>query len=160
VQWAGRVGFELAAQVRHVHPQAPGFPEVRGLGVWLALAGALALLAGLSGRHRVRRLRRHGLTTWGVTVAPPDEAEGQPDGPRRTLVQYRLADGHVLERIVPAAGLRKAPLPPGQKVLVWYDAHDPGDILVYGRWGRASDWAFVAAGAMSVLAGLIIAAHP
>jgi len=128
------------------------------LGVWLALAGAVALLAGLSSRHRTRRLRRHGLTTWGVTVTPPDEAD--PGGPRRTLVQYRLADGQVLERIVPAAGLRKAPLPPGQKVLIWYDAEDPGDILVYGRWGRTSDWAFVAAGVVSVLAGIIIAVHP
>jgi len=81
------------------------------LGVWLALAGAVALLAGLSSRHRARRLRRHGLTTWGVTVTPPDKA-------------------------------------------------DPGDILVYGRWGRTSDWAFVAAGVVSVLAGIIIAVHP
>jgi len=128
------------------------------LGVWLALAGAVALLAGLSSQHRARRLRRHGLTTWGVTVTPPDKAD--PGGPRPTLVQYRLADGQVLERIVPAAGLRKAPLPPGQKVLIWYDAEDPGDILVYGRWGRTSDWAFVAAGVVSVLAGIIIAVHP
>ena len=129
-------------------------------GAWLALAGALALLAGLSGRARVRRLRRHGLTTWGVTASPPDAAERQPDGPRRMLVQYRLADGQVLERIVPAAGLRRAPLQPGQKVLIWYDAEDPGDILVYGRWGRAADWAFVAAGAVLVVIGLILAGHP
>src|SRR5262249_19570210 len=74
-------------------------------GVWLVLAGALALLAGHSGRARVRRLRRRGLTTWGVTVAPPSEEERHADRPRRTLVQYRLADGHVLEQIVPAAGL-------------------------------------------------------
>jgi hypothetical protein len=93
-----------------------------------------------------------------VTVTPPDKAD--PGGPRRTLVQYRLADGQVLERIVPAAGLRKAPLPPGQKVLIWYDAEDPGDILVYGRWGCTADWAFVAAGVVSVLAGVIIAVHP
>ena len=125
-------------------------------GVWLALAGAVALLAGLAGRRRVRRLRRHGLTAWGVIVPAPDAEKP----PRRTLVQYRLADGQVLERIVPAAGIRTAPLPPGQKVLVWYDAEDPGDILVYGRWGRAADWAFVAAGAVAVLGGLILAGRP
>jgi len=125
-------------------------------GVWLALAGAVALLAGLAGRHRARRLRRHGLKAWGVIIPAPDAAEP----PRRTLVQYRLADGQVLERIVPAAGIRTAPPPPGQKVLVWYDAEDPGDILVYGRWGRAADWAFVAAGAAFVLGGLILAGHP
>ncbi len=125
-------------------------------GVWLALAGAVALLAGLAGRRRVRRLRRHGLTAWGVIVPAP----GEEEPPRRTLVQYRLADGQVLERIVPAAGIRTARLPPGQKVLVWYDAEDPGDILVYGRWGRAADWAFVAAGAVFVLGGLILAGHP
>ena len=72
-------------------------------------------------------------------------------------MQYRLADGQVLERIVPAAGIRTAPLPPGQKVLVWYDAEDPGDILVYGRWGRAGNWAFVAAGVASVVGGIVLA---
>jgi hypothetical protein len=129
-------------------------------GVWLALAGAVALLAGLAGRRRVRRLRRHGLTAWGVIVPAPAAEKPPPAGPRRTLVQYRLADGQVLERIVPAAGIRTAPLRPGQKVLVWYDAEDPGDILVYGRWGRAADWAFVAAGAVAVLGGLILAGRP
>ncbi len=129
-------------------------------GVWLALAGAVALLAGLAGRRRVRRLRRHGLTTWGVIVPAPDAEDPPPARPRRTLVQYRLAGGQVLERIVPAAGIRTAPLRPGQQVLVWYDAEDPGDILVYGRWGRAADWAFVATGAVLVLGGLILAGRP
>jgi Protein of unknown function (DUF3592) len=129
-------------------------------GVWLALAGAVALLAGLAGRSRVRRLRRHGLTAWGEIVMAPDTEEPPPAGPRRTLVQYRLADGQVLERIVPAAGIRTPPLRPGQKVLVWYDAEDPGDILVYGRWGRAADWAFVATGAVAVLGGVLLAGRP
>jgi hypothetical protein len=126
-------------------------------GVWLVLAGALALLAGLSGRARVRRLRRHGLTTWGTTVTAPEAVEPQPAGAHRTLVQYRLADGQVLERIVPAAGFKAARLQAGQKVLVWYDPEDPGDILVYGRWGRAGDWIFIATGALLVLTGLILA---
>ena len=126
-------------------------------GVWLVLAGALALLAGLSGKARVRRLRRHGLTTWGITVTAPVAEEPQPAGMHRTRVQYRLADGQVLERIVPAAGIKAARLQAGQKVLVWYDPEDPGDILVYGRWGRAADWAFIATGAFLVLTGLWLA---
>jgi hypothetical protein len=126
-------------------------------GVWLVLAGALALLAGLSGRARARRLRRHGLTAWGITVTAPEAEEPQPAGAHRTLVQYRLADGQVLERIVPAAGFRAARLPAGQKVLVWYAPEDPGDVLVYGQWGRIADWAFMATGALLVLTGLILA---
>lgn len=125
-------------------------------GVWLVLAGALALLAGLSGRARVRRLRRHGLTTWGITVTAPVAEEPHPAGAHRTRVQYRLADGQVLERIVPT-GFKAARLQAGEKVLVWYDPEDPGDILVYGRWGRAADWAFIATGAFLVLTGLWLA---
>jgi hypothetical protein len=123
-------------------------------GVWLVLAGALAVLAGLSGRARVRRLRRHGLTTWAVTV--PVSEDGQTGAPRRVRVQYRLPDGRVLERIAPAAGIRSAPLRPGQKILVWYDAKDPDDVLVYGHRGRAADWAFVAGAAFLVLTGLFL----
>jgi len=57
-----------------------------------------------------------------------------------------------------AAGFKAARLQAGQKVLVWYDPEDPGDILVYGRWGRAGDWIFIATGALLVLTGLILAA--
>ena len=38
-------------------------------------------------------------------------------------------------------------------MLVWYDPEDPGDVLVYGRWGRGIDRAFVAAGTLFVLIG-------
>jgi hypothetical protein len=38
-------------------------------------------------------------------------------------------------------------------VLVWYDPEDPDDVLVYGRWGRAIDRTFVAAGTVFVLIG-------
>lgn len=48
-------------------------------------------------------------------------------------------------------------LQPGQKVLVWYDPNDPDDVLVYGRWGRAADRAFVTAGALFVLIGVAVA---
>jgi hypothetical protein len=42
-------------------------------------------------------------------------------------------------------------------VLLWYDPDDPDDALVYGRWGRAADRAFVAAGALLVVIGAGIA---
>jgi hypothetical protein len=72
------------------------------------------------------------------------------------LLQYTLADGRVMERAAPAAR-KSAALEPGQRVLIWYDPEDPDDVLVYGHWGRASDRALLAAGAICVLAGLGLA---
>jgi hypothetical protein len=141
------------------------------MGVWLAVAGAVAALAGLSGMHRVRRLRGGGVATWALPVpepAPgpeelmpgpePVSGPGPPDGsPLRVLLQYRLADGRVLERSARARGTKKAPLRPGEPVLIWYDPTDPDDILIYGRWGRAADRAFLAAGTLLVLTGVALA---
>jgi hypothetical protein len=121
----------------------------------LVAPGCLALLAGLCGMHRVRRLRRGGVATWALTLAPP-ASEQVPGTPRQVLLQYTLADGQVLERIALAVK-RKATLHPGQKVLVWYDPKDPGDVLVYGRWGRSADGLFVAAGAVLVILGACLA---
>jgi hypothetical protein len=128
------------------------------IGIWFALAGGLAVLAGLSGLRRVRRLRRDGLRTWAMAVSPPVSAGEQPDGSsRRTLIQYTLTDGRVVERISPAPARRTASLHPGQKVLLWYDPEDPQDILVYGREGRFADRAFLAVGVLFVLIGVGIA---
>lgn len=122
-------------------------------GIWLAVAGGLAMLAGQSGRRRVRRLRARGQSAWAVTVLPPRPASQEPtEPPGRPLLQYTLADGRVVERAAPAAG-KSAALRPGQRVLIWYDPQDPDDVLVYGHWGRASDRALLAAGALCVLAG-------
>jgi len=127
-------------------------------GTLLAVPGGLAVLAGLSGMHRVRRLRRRGVATWALAVTPPAAANRQSAGsPRQQVIRYTLADGRVLEQLTPAPARRSASLRPGQKVLVWYDPEDPGDVLVYGRWGRAADRAFVIAGALLVLAGTGIA---
>jgi hypothetical protein len=125
------------------------------IGVWFALAGGLAALAGLAGMGRARRLRRGGLSAWATAVLAP-----AADGPasRRTMLQYALADGRVMERLFPQPARRAAALQPGQKVLVWYDAADPQDVLVYGRDGRLADRAFVAAGMLLILAGAGIAA--
>jgi hypothetical protein len=138
------------------------------IAVWFALVGGLAALAGLAGMRRVRRLRRHGLTTWAVAVPAPAVRGSRPDallspGPpsavrsRQVLIQYPLADGRVIERMAPSSARKSVSLQPGQKVLVWYDPNDPDDILVYGRWGRAADRAFVTAGVLLVLIGVAVA---
>jgi len=128
------------------------------MGIWLALVGVLAIAAGLAETRRVRRLRSRGTRTWGLIVqAPGGTGDPLDDPPRRTLVQYSLADGRVLERLYPEPRRARA-LRPGQQVVVWYDPEDPGELLVYGRPGRYADLAFVAGGAACVLAGLALAA--
>jgi Protein of unknown function (DUF3592) len=129
------------------------------VGIWFALAGGLAVLAGLSGMRRVRRLHGDGVAAWAMAVAPP-VSEGEQTGgpPRRTLIQYTLADGRVVERTAPERARKAASLRPGQKVLVWYDPEDPQDFLVYGREGWLADRAFVAAGIVFILAGTGVAA--
>ncbi len=128
------------------------------IGVWLALAGAVAALAGLSGQRRARRLRRVGATAWAVAVPAPAPAGDNSDGgARRTLIQYALPDGRVVEQASPEWGGRGEPLRPGQKVLVWYDPADPRDVLAYGREGRLADRAFVAVGLLMVVVGVSIA---
>jgi hypothetical protein len=93
-------------------------------------------------------------------VPGPEPAPGPepPAGsPLRVLLQYRLADGRVLERSARARAANKAPLRPGEPVLIWYDPADPDDILIYGRWGRGADRAFLAAGTLLVLTGVALA---
>ena len=125
-------------------------------GVWLALAGAVALL------------RRAGRAAPGPAAAPPradgvgrdrpGAGRGKAAAPHAGAVPAGGRAGAGADR---ARGRHPHGTPAaGQKVLVWYDAEDPGDILVYGRWGRAADWAFVAAGAVAVLGGLILAGRP
>jgi hypothetical protein len=126
--------------------------------VWVAIVGGVAALAGLSGMRRVRRLRRDGVAVWAVPVtepAPEDEPSSGP--PPRMLLQYSLEDGRVLERSARARVTRSAPLRPGEPVLIWYDPRDPDDVLIYGRWGRVSDRAFVTAGTLLILVGAAIA---
>ena len=42
-------------------------------GVWLALAGAVAVLAGLAGTRHRHRLRASGLTAWAMVLPTPSE---------------------------------------------------------------------------------------
>ncbi|HUJ05624.1 MAG TPA: DUF3592 domain-containing protein [Streptosporangiaceae bacterium] len=127
-------------------------------GIWLALVGVLAAMAGLADIRRVRQLRKRGTKTWGMVVSAPASA-GDRDGdlPRRNLVQYSLPDGRVIERLCPEPRKAKA-LRSGQQVLVWYDPSDPGDVLVFGRQARLSNRAFVATGAVLVTFGAVLAA--
>jgi hypothetical protein len=123
-------------------------------GVLLALGGAVAGLAGLTGLARIRRLRRDGLTAW-ATIVPAPRGD---DEPARIAVQFALADGRVIERPGRRRSGRAPVLAPGQKVLVWYDPADPGDVLTYGRTGRGLEWALLAAGLLLVAGGAVIAA--
>ncbi|HEY7145844.1 MAG TPA: DUF3592 domain-containing protein [Streptosporangiaceae bacterium] len=129
------------------------------IGVWFALAGGVAALAGLTRMRRARRLRRGGSPVWAVALprpVPMDEGAGGPPG--RTMIQYTLADGRVVERVSPGPARKAALLRPGQRVLVWYDPDDPYELLVYGREGRVADLAFVIAGALFIALGAGIAA--
>ena len=129
-----------------------------GIGILLALPGALAVLAGLSGMHRVRRLRRHGVATWAMVVTRPKLEDRQAArSPSQQLIQYTLADGRVLEHVTAAPARRSAAPRPGQRVLVWYNPEDPSDVLVYGRWGQLVDRAFVAVGALFIVVGVWLA---
>ena len=132
------------------------------IGIWFALAGGLAVLAGLTARRRARRLRRAGSPVWAVALPRPASAAEEAGGPPgRTVLQYTLADGRVVERPSPGSARKAAMLSPGQKVLVWYDPDDPQDVLVYGREGRAADLAFVVAGALFIAlgAGIVTLGH-
>ena len=122
-------------------------------GVLLALVGALAGLAGLTGLARIRRLRRDGLTAW-ATIVPALRGDDEPE---RIAVQFALADGRVIERPRGRRPGRASALAPGQKMLVWYDPANPDDVLTYGRGGRRSDWTFLAAGLLLIVAGAVIA---
>jgi hypothetical protein len=128
------------------------------MGLCLAGGGFVALMAGWADLRRVRRLRRDGVMTWALPVTPP-LAPGQSviDPVRPLMLQYALSNGEQMERVAPAPSRRSA-LRPGQKVLIWYDPVDPDDVLVYGRWGAATDRGFVIGGTLAIVVGLGLAA--
>jgi hypothetical protein len=129
------------------------------VGVWFALAGAVAALAGLYGIRRASRLRRDGVRTWGMAVRPPSPPERAPDDAGgQLLIQYTLVDGRVMERLTPRPAGRQASPQVGQPVAVWYNPEDPDEILVYGRDTPLSDVALVVAGVLFILIGSGLAA--
>lgn len=128
-------------------------------GIWFAVAGGVAVLAGLSARYRARRLRRSGTSAWATGLAPAAVTNDQPgEALHRAVIQYTLTDGRVLEHDSPQPVRKSARLNPGQQVLIWYDTEDPHDVLVYGREGRLADRAFVLAGLLIAAIGIAIAA--
>jgi hypothetical protein len=120
-------------------------------GIWLMVAGAVAVLAGVSGARQAERLRRFGQTAW-ATVVPAPAGEGDDDWPRQRLIQYALADGRILERLAPP----RARALPGAKVLIWYDPAAPDDVLIFGRSAVNSDVLFIGIGVALVLLGAAI----
>jgi hypothetical protein len=129
------------------------------VGIWFALAGGVAALAGLYGIRRARRLRSDGVRTWGMAIRPPASPDKEPDGSRgQFLVQYTLADGRVMERITPLPARKQPVLRAGQQVLVWYNPEDPDEVLIYGRETRLADRVFLAAGVLFILIGAGLAA--
>jgi Protein of unknown function (DUF3592)/Mu transposase, C-terminal len=125
-------------------------------GVWLALGGAIAFLAGLAGARRRRTLRRGGLTAWAMVLPTPSEPEDGRSGSSGVSVQFALDDGRVIERAHGQQKRRSAALRPGERVLVWYDPADAGDVLVYGSDSRWSDRVFMALGVLLLAVGLLI----
>jgi hypothetical protein len=129
------------------------------IGIWLAAGGGVAALAGLTGIRRARRLRRSGVSTWAVVVPRPRSEEDHARGRSgKTMIQYALADGQVMERYSPQRAGKSAALSAGERVLVWYDPDEPTEVLVYGRDGSVADLGFVLAGMAFVLLGTAIAA--
>jgi hypothetical protein len=127
------------------------------IGFWFAVVGGIAALAGLTARRRVVRLRRKGQAAWGMVVPSPVSPDEADTWPRRTLIQYSLADGRVIEQLCPRPARKAASPAIGQRVPVWYDPADPADVLVNGWDGRYSDLAFLAVGVFFIVFGLGIA---
>src|SRR5262249_45982935 len=127
------------------------------IGLFLVIPGCLAVLVGWSSMRRLQRLRNHRVAVWAAIVPLPEPA-GEREGHGRTLLRYTLEDGRIVERPQPGSARRGATLEPGRTVLIWYDPADPEDVLVFGRYGRLTDWAFVIGGLLLVLSGIIVAA--
>jgi hypothetical protein len=130
------------------------------LGAWLALSGLVPFLAGPASRERTRRLRRDGVKAWAVVVPQPLLPADGPDpfSPgEHVSVQYTLADGRIEEQSAGLAGRKRSALVPGQRILIWYSAEDPADILIYGRESRVCDRVFTLLGAALLLAGALMA---
>jgi hypothetical protein len=123
------------------------------IGLWFAVAGFVAALAGLTARGRVRRLRRSGRSAWAMVVPAPIDV----DAPRRNLIQYPLEDGRVVERLCPQPIRKTARPSAGQRLRVWYDPADPTDVLVNGWDGRYQDLVFLAVGVFFLVFGVSIA---
>jgi hypothetical protein len=117
------------------------------IGIWFAVAGGVALLAGVTAMRRADRLRLRGVPAWATVVA----------GTGRTLIRFPLVDGQQMELTCPVPVRKGRRLIPGEKVRIWYDRLDPAEVLVSGFDKHYVDWAFAITGALLILAGTGIA---
>ena len=127
------------------------------IGIWFAFAGGVALLAGVTALRRADRLRLRGVAAWATVVARTGRSGDFGNEPDRTLIRFPLTDGRQMELTCPVSVRKDRRLIPGEKVRVWYDRSDPGEVLVSGFDGHYADWAFAITGALLILAGTGIA---
>ncbi|MEU5997937.1 DUF3592 domain-containing protein [Streptomyces sp. NPDC047197] len=120
------------------------------LGVFTALGGLVALLAGAYGLRRTRRVTAAG------EVAQALVKEVRP-GAERPLLQFETGDGSVVEVVSPVPPSRERPLAAGERVRIAYDSDDPREAVLLGRERRGVDRGFVAVGAAAVVLGLALA---
>jgi hypothetical protein len=107
--------------------------------------------------RRARTLRSTGMRAWGLVVASPADSDDPDRRARLALVQYALPDGRVLERWCRRWVSPSDRLIPGQRVLIFYDPADPGEVLVNGRDGARVDLAFVWVGLAFITLGAALA---
>nr|WP_237499964.1 hypothetical protein [Streptomyces sp. SID8379] len=108
------------------------------------------MLAGAYGLQRTRRVRAAGNVAEAL-VKPP-----QP-GSDRPLLQFVIGDGRVIEVVSPVPPSKRRPLPAGGVVSVAYDVEDPRETVVLGGERPDVDRGFMIAGAVLVLAGMVLA---
>ncbi len=120
------------------------------IGLILVAVGLLAAVVGLTSHRNAQQLRDFGRSAWGLVIAPPPDDEP----PETAVIRYALPDGRVLERSCRQPARKSRALRTGERVRIWYDIANPGEILVQRRDGHVSDRAFFAAGLAVMLLGL------
>ncbi|MER6912841.1 DUF3592 domain-containing protein [Streptomyces sp. NPDC000594] len=112
--------------------------------VFTALGGLVAVVAGLHGLYRTRRVTRSGHYAIALVKSPPPGAE-------RPSLAYETRDGRIMEIVSPV------PLPAGTDVRLAYDPDDPREVVVAGHERTGVDRGFVAAGLVIAAVGLLVA---
>ncbi len=115
-----------------------------------SFGGLVALLAGAYGLRQTRRITAVGETVTALVKPPPQGAE-------RPLLQFETLDGRVMEVSSPVPPGRRLPLRTGTEVRIAYDPADPRDVVLPGRDRVRLDQGFVAAGAVLVVLGVVLA---
>ncbi|GAA1972932.1 hypothetical protein GCM10009738_57840 [Kitasatospora viridis] len=128
-----------------------------GVALFLALGGLVAYLAGVTGLNEIRRLRRVGVPALALVryrVLGPDDHPPSA----RPLLQFSTPAEQVVEVFSPVLSSRALPLVHGGQVWLRYDPADPREVLLEGRERRSVERAFVIAGALAVLAAVVLVA--